>query len=272
MNQSARQIADNASFQAFMNCYLREVDSGVWHRAADWSNATGLVFKDGENHVLEIQLPSQNTTLSVGVSYQSLVGRHTLTKVFQQQDHQLTWQSVDYFSVLMLLVNEIYGGTQPSSNHNQKHEALKTNQMELMARMIESHQVMTRYLETRADDDALQSLRFIDSEQSLLFGHWLHPTPKSRQGIHEWQHQDYAPELCGQFQLNYFAVDRSLTNQRSILDESAEQIILNNLQHASEQMPEQVTELSRDKVLIPIHPLQSQWLLHQDYIIDLRDL
>ena len=206
MNRSAQQIADNASFQAFMNCYLREVDSGVWHSAQNWSNLTGLSFNEGEAHVIEVQLPSQQITLAVGVGYRSLVGRHTLTRVYQQQTHQLHWQSVEYFSALMLLVNEIYGGTQYRDQQSRQQEALKSNQLELMARMIESHQVMTRYLETRADDDSLNSQRFIDSEQSLLFGHWLHPTPKSRQGIHEWQHQDYAPELCGQFQLHYFAL------------------------------------------------------------------
>ncbi|WP_250658030.1 IucA/IucC family protein [Alkalimarinus coralli] len=262
MSRSAQQIADSASFQAFMNCYLRELDSGVWHSAQHWSNLTGLSFNEGESYVIELQLPSQQLTLAVGVGYRSLVGRHTLTRIYQQPNHQLSWQSVEYFSVLMLLVNEIYGATEYRNQQVHLQDALKTNQLELMARIIESHQVMTRYLESRADDNSLNSERFIDSEQSLLFGHWLHPTPKSRQGIHEWQHQDYTPEMCGQFQLHYFAAQRSLVKQRSILGQSAEQIILSNLN-------ETTPELNDQQVLLPVHPLQAQWLLHQDYIIQL---
>ena len=30
MQQIAKQIAENATFQAFMNCYIREVKSGHW--------------------------------------------------------------------------------------------------------------------------------------------------------------------------------------------------------------------------------------------------
>jgi len=33
---TALQLANAASFQAFVNCYLREVDSGLWSTAADW--------------------------------------------------------------------------------------------------------------------------------------------------------------------------------------------------------------------------------------------
>ena len=269
MNPSAREIADNASFQAFMNCYLREIDAGVWHSSKDWQLHTGLSFNRDEAYVLELQLGKLNTTLAIGVTYRSLVGRHTLTDVYQQQENPLNWQPLDYVTTCMLLVNNIYRPESADSlNALDKTPSCKHRQLELMSRMIESHQVMTRYIEERHDDPRLQSPRFIDSEQSILFGHWLHPTPKSRQGIHEWQHQDYTPELCGKFPLHYFAVDRSLLRQGSILEHSAEEIISQFLQRSDDS--HLIKDLAeQDKGLLPTHPLQAQWLLHQPHVIEL---
>ncbi|OUS31602.1 short-chain oxidoreductase [Gammaproteobacteria bacterium 45_16_T64] len=260
MSQLARQVADNASFQAFMNCYLREIDSGVWHPASHWMLQTGVYFNNNEPFVLEIRLTNSDITLAIGVEYRSLVGRHTLTHVFQQQGKHFDWQPIDYLSVQMLVVGNIY----------EQSTAIKSQQLELLSRLIESHQVMSRYVENRYDDPRLHSAKFIDSEQSILFGHWLHPTPKSRQGIHEWQHQDYAPELGGQFQLHYFAVDRTLVKQGSILLKSAEDIVLDSISTGKSSLPPQLSEVDLNKyVLIPAHPLQAHWLLLQSHIREL---
>lgn len=258
MSQTARQIADNASFQAFMNSYLKEVDPGVWHDAEDWQTQTAQPLQPASHYVLEVKLPKQNLTLAMGVSYRSTVGRHTLIEVHQKALHQFDWQGVDFFSSILLLIKEIYA---PQPGQVQTDQQRK-QELELMARLIESQQVMTRYLEERAADPKLDSHAFIDTEQSILFGHWLHPTPKSRQGIHEWQHRDYTPELCGQFQLHYFAVDRALVHEGSILSQGAEAILDKSLHTDGQPLP----LISEDKQLIPTHPLQAQWLLHQAYI------
>ncbi|MFC3152744.1 IucA/IucC family protein [Litoribrevibacter euphylliae] len=259
MPLSAREIADNASFQAFMNSYLKEVDPGVWHHKECWQQQTGQPLSPQCQHVLELKLPHQNLTLALGISYRSIVGRHTLIEAHQKALHQFHWQPLDFFSVMLLLVKEIYA---PASGQGQN-DLQKTQELELLARLIESQQVMTRYLETRNQDQRLFSNRFIDSEQSILFGHWLHPTPKSRQGIHEWQHQDYTPELCGHFQLHYFAVDRALVEQGSILSQSAEEILNQVL---SSENSNTLPQLDEHMMLVPTHPLQAQWLLHQAYI------
>lgn len=266
MSQSARQLADNASFQAFMNSYLKEVDPGVWHDADDWQRQTGQTLTPESHQVLELKLPSQDLTLAIGVKYRSLVGRHTLTEVHQKPLHKFNWQNTDFFTAILSLITEIYA---PKA---EKSDGQRQKELELMARVIESQQVMTRYLEERLEDAALSSNRFIDSEQSILFGHWLHPTPKSRQGIHDWQHRDYTPELCGRFQLHYFAVSPDLVQQGSILKQTAEQIIQQALlQETSEKTLDSALSdakecMDKGMLLIPTHPLQAQWLLHQNSI------
>ena len=255
--KSAHQIADNASFQAFMNSYLKEVDPGVWHDSDVWQKQTGQSISPACHQVLEVKLPKQNLTLALGVSYRSIVGRHTLVEVFQKTLFEFHWQAIDFFSAIQGLIREIYTPTANSNN-----EALRKKELELLSRVVESQQVMCHYLEQRLDDPRLQSTRFIDSEQAILFGHWLHPTPKSRQGIHEWQHAIYTPELCGKFQLHYFAVDRQLVRQNSIRDESTEQLLEKSLA----MTPESVPVLADHMQMLPVHPLQAQWLLQQPQI------
>ncbi|MEV4616418.1 IucA/IucC family protein [Kitasatospora sp. NPDC049258] len=51
---------------------------------------------------------------------------------------------------------------------------------------------------------------FLRAEQSLLLGHPLHPTPKSRDGLAPAQSAAYSPELGGSFRLHWYAVDREL--------------------------------------------------------------
>lgn len=259
MTLLAKKIANNASFQAFVNCYLREIDKGVLHTNAEWEQKTGLFFNADNAHILEVQLTHLNTSLAMGVTYYSLVGRHVITNVYQKKDNQWHWQTVDSLSAIFLLVNNIY-------HTDDKNESTPLNQdkIELLARTLESHQVMQDYLVARFEDPRLQSPTYIDSEQSILFGHWLHPTPKSRQGIHHWQHEHYTPELAGEFQLHFFAVNRSLVRQSSIMVETAEDII----QLIIDQAPNMaiLDQLNQHQQLVPVHPLQAQWLLRQDYI------
>ena len=262
--KSAHQIADNASFQAFMNSYLKEVDPGVWHDSDVWQKQTGQSISPACHQVLEVKLPKQNLTLALGVSYRSIVGRHTLVEVFQKTLFEFHWQAIDFFSAIQSLIKEIYSPASDSNNDNAllKRESLRKKELELLSRVVESQQVMCHYLEQRLDDPKLQSTRFIDSEQAILFGHWLHPTPKSRQGIHEWQHSIYTPELCGKFQLHYFAVDRQLVRQNSIRDETTEQLLAKSLA----MTPGSIPELADHMLLLPVHPLQAQWLLQQPQI------
>ena len=61
-----------------------------------------------------------------------------------------------------------------------------TNPAELMLRVIRSCQNIEEFIKERIEDtSALYGFHttFIEAEQSLLFGHLTHPTPKSRQGI-----------------------------------------------------------------------------------------
>ncbi|GAB2908171.1 IucA/IucC family protein [Rheinheimera gaetbuli] len=257
----ARQVADNASFQAFVNAYLREIQPGVWHSACQWQRCTGVDINTQNQYVIELQLAKTGQSLAIAVAYRSLVGRHSLTACYQLQTGSLDWQTIDSISAIMFLIQEIYAT--PA-----RRTAVSEQQLELTARTLESHQIMTQYLQARYDDPALHSARFIDTEQSILFGHWLHPTPKSRQGMHRWQHAHYAPELKGRFKLHFFAAAAHLVIQNSVLAQSAEQIVADIASLETDNKRRQQADRLRKqgKVLLAVHPLQAQWLVNQEYI------
>lgn len=249
MTATARAIAENASFQTFANCYLKEIDPGRWvvSGAAPLWGDTNPPWADRNCWLLELDLPGQALILRMEVLYRSVVGRHRLGKVLCQRPGDISWQPMDPFAVVQVLVGEIYRSDQVTCP-----ELRKTRELELLCRISESYQVMGRYLEARLGDPNLDRDRFIDSEQSLLCGHWAHPTPKSRQGMVDWAHDHYAPELRGQFRLHLFAVDPALIQQRSACDRSAAALIRESLG---------LDGAADGFVLVPVHPLQATWLL-----------
>lgn len=60
--------------------------------------------------------------------------------------------------------------------------------------------------------------RFIEAEQSLVFGHPFHPAPKGGDSSTEWELDAYRPELGASFQLEHFAVSPELLLEDAIED------------------------------------------------------
>jgi siderophore synthetase component len=180
-----------------------------------------------------------------------------LTAIFRRKLFHREWQRIDALSAQLILIDALYA-QQPESEQR----------LELISRMVESRQVMADYVQRRLDCSAEGHVGFIESEQAIALGHWLHPTPKSRQGIHGWQHDHYTPELGGRFQLHFFAADRQLVEQCSILDSSAEELSRMIASHEpdAEKHRRVLASLGEEHCLLPLHPLQAQWLLHQEHV------
>lgn len=285
---SSCALAEEASFSAFMNCYLREVNAGTWRDSASWCEENNMTLVLEGQELIELHLPFGNARIALDIIYRSIVGRHHFANVYLQYlgqgGQRNSWHKVDLMFVLFLVVREIYQAQaqrlqkqQPVALNNSSesgshyyYDKIKKNEQQLLARLIESYQLLTQYIEInrrsstgRAADAQVNraieptALHFIDSEQLALYGHWLHPIPKSRQGISWWQQSHYSPELNGRFQLHYFAVDSALVNQGSILPQQASELILAELTRVTP------VEVDAKKILLPVHPLQAQFLLLQ---------
>ncbi|WP_380279589.1 IucA/IucC family protein [Kitasatospora purpeofusca] len=102
---------------------------------------------------------------------------------------------------------------------------------------------------------------FLAAEQSLLLGHPMHPTPKSRDGLGPAQSAAYSPELHGSFQLHWYAVDRDLLAAGSAVPESADRITARLLDDPALLPP--------GTAALPLHPWQARELAHRPAVAEL---
>lgn len=195
-----KQMAENATMQSFLNCFLRE--TGIDRSAKKETKADGSL-------VFVAALAKQDLELVIPIRYFSPVGRHLFDFPvrFRPQGSEQQGTIIDYTTLVALCSKELlieYGRTDAED--------------EFMLRIILSCRNIERFIRERESDRAALSsadFEYIEAEQSLLLGHLTHPTPKSRQGMTEEEEAIYSPELKGSFQLHYFKAHPSIVLQDS---------------------------------------------------------
>ncbi|RCG13423.1 iron transporter [Streptomyces reniochalinae] len=98
---------------------------------------------------------------------------------------------------------------------------------------------------------------FLDGEQALLFGHPLHPTPKSREGLSETEERMYSPELRGSFPLHWMAVHPSVLSCDSAWTDRGKPVPAPDLARRLGGGRELAERLPGDCVPLPLHPWQA---------------
>ncbi|RJE87514.1 IucA/IucC family siderophore biosynthesis protein [Paenibacillus sp. 1011MAR3C5] len=248
-----KQVAERAAVTSFLNCYLRETGDG------EWLECKG---SEGERSVLRLPLASGQLAILATAHYKSPTGRHQFQLPICLQSGAAEPWPIGFATALGLLADEL----------GSKHEGAETK--ELLLRALQSCSLLETFLSARHDDAPelySPSLTFLQSEQSLLFGHVFHPTPKSRQGFPEWRQHLYSPESKGSFQLHYFAAHRSLVQEGTVWRESAAEIMKRELLasfNPGERLSAAAADVIHDPsyVWIPVHPVQGEELL-QDALI-----
>ncbi|KRF07120.1 IucA/IucC family siderophore biosynthesis protein [Paenibacillus sp. Soil766] len=234
------RTAARATLQSLLNSFLRETGLG------DWREVDGT-------WVLEVPLVSQGGCIKVSVKHKSLTGRH----LFQ---FPLDWKESagsegageDELVLARRLVLELGHFVKVGSPDRTE---------DLLQQIEESCASIEQFVAARdGDRDQLYGFDgdFITAEQSLLFGHLLHPTPKCRDGVPASMQGVFSPELKGQFQLHYFRAHRSIVREDSALEITATEWIKSDLRRADDQAA--YTE-SDEYTLIPLHPLQANEVL-----------
>lgn len=196
--------ADDAVVHTLLNCLLREV-SGPEHQTA---------VIDG--HLL-LRLPRRGLLLRVALRRRSLLGAHRFTGPVHEQSHT-GWTVLDWRRLAEYTHDELSLRTGVRND-------------EFLDQIDSSHRTVATALAARGTggptgrgaatpgphDSAPHGLPdYLASEQSLLFGHRFHPTPKARTGDADaWQ--SYAPEAGAAFPLRHLAVRDHL-----IAEETAE--------------------------------------------------
>ncbi|WP_125264763.1 IucA/IucC family protein [Streptomyces alboflavus] len=139
---------------------------------------------------------------------------------------------------------------------------------DLVARVADSVRRTADFIADRRNNPGDIPDLFLAAEQSLLLGHPLHPTPKSREGLSDTESRLYSPELRGAFPLHWLAVDRSVLAMDSAWTERGRTVPADQLaaRLAGPDLP-----LPDDHAVLPAHPWQIRELRHRPETAALLD-
>ena len=242
LHPDAAVAADCAGTENLLRCWLRETGLG-----------------EPPEGVLRIAL-GDGLRLTVPVRYWSPTGWHRFGRARLSSetgpDHP-----VDAVTVSALLARGTFAGESGDAGDSGSDGAASPRHTaELAGRVADSVRRTARFIADRRDapQPAPGTTPFLATEQDLLLGHPLHPTPKSREGLGEAETAAYSPELRGAHQLHWFAVDRALAAEDSALP-----------QRAAEITAAMAPDLPPDTLALPLHPWQARDLAHR---ADLRTL
>ncbi|NSY41553.1 IucA/IucC family siderophore biosynthesis protein, partial [Leisingera sp. ANG59] len=225
----AAAAAQAASLQALLNTWLRETTPG------------SAILTDACDAV-EFPLSHIPARLRVRIEYFSQTGPHHFGPAQIRYADSTVWQAAAPVQVLTLIAQECFA----------RLNARDAGKLpEFLRGIFNSNAEIERILRRHADMPDPDG--FLAAEQALSYGHWLHPTPKSRDGLTGWQQAAYAPEYGGEFRLTFFAASSSLVAQGSAQAPTAAMV---------RQIPgvDGAFHLEPHETLIPAHPLQAQAL------------
>ncbi|MEU0130797.1 IucA/IucC family protein [Streptomyces sp. NPDC006289] len=228
---------------------LRAADSaGTENLLRCWTRENDLPRPPGAT--LRVPLPASGTALLVPVPYWSPTGWHRFGTP-ALEDAPADAPGVDAVTVAALLGRE----------------SERSAGVDLVARVADSVRHTATFIaeRRRTPDPCPEADPFLTGEQSLVLGHPLHPTPKSREGLSESEALLYSPELRGSFPLHWMAVDRSVLATESSWTKAGRPVPAEALlaPHA------QGLRLPEGTAALPLHPWQAAELLRRPEVVAL---
>ncbi|MFJ5031082.1 IucA/IucC family protein [Streptomyces sp. NPDC088560] len=182
--------ADTVTAHTLLNCLIREVSAPEHQVTVD------------DDHLL-LRLPRRGILLRSPLRRVSLIGAHRFQGPVQRLDDD-AWVTVGWKELAGYIQEELELRTGVANE-------------EFLSQVADSRETIRTALEERADASPHPD-PYVASEQSLVFGHRFHPTPKSRTGDPaDWL--AYGPETGARFRLRHLAVRRHLVCEEGELRE-----------------------------------------------------
>lgn len=250
----AHEAAAGAAIETLLNCYMRE--GGAW-RAVPAGDVPELV-QPGDTHLAVLSFETLRATLLVGVRHLSPSQRHRFRMPVTMIVAGEKPFAVGLDTVAEMLIGALAAGDGTAA----------------LQRVRASVENVTAFLAARAEEVAAlwdaAPLRFIASEQALLLGHMIHPTPKSRTEMSAADLAAYSPELAARFVLHWLAVDAALVEHDSATGTPAPELAARLLRDDCD-----VDQAALDaalgglgeRVLIPAHPWELAHLREHDAVV-----
>lgn len=264
----AHDVAVQAATETLLNLYLLE--GGAW-RPMPVADVEDLA-EDGDVYVAVLPFPDLRAVLIAGITHLSPTHRHRFSHPVKMGVAGGNPIAVGFDTLVGMLADSL--GDTGEGEELTAPGSRGPDPTALLTRIRHSVTAVAGFLTAREDEiDALWSaepLRFIDSEQALLFGHAMHPTPKSRIEMSPEQVDAYAPERSARFALHWLAVDPSIVEHDSATGtpatELAEQLLRDDPAVDVAALDAALEPLG-DRVLIPVHPWELAYLRENDDVV-----
>lgn len=251
--ESPFRAAATATVHAFLNCYLRETDG--------WRIVSNAV---------RVPLSTRRSELVVDLEYRSPTLRHRFRLPARLETNGMPTGPVSAATAVAMLIDELAVTAR----------ADESGGVDLLARVVDSMSAIGHSLDTRRGEVerlwAAGPLTFEESEQALLIGHMVHPTPKSRADMTEAERDRYSPETAGRFPLHWLAVDPEWVHHDSATGtsaiEMARRLVESDPRIDPAALDRRLAETGLGgRVLMPAHPWEAAYLALDGATADLFD-
>lgn len=210
--------------------------------------------------LLVLTLAPTDTVMVVPVDRISQLGQQRFAdtpSILHQKSSDSQWFTPSAMSLAALIIEDLV--------HRYKDKAtLDANGV--LKRWIESYEGLQVILDHRHDeiDDIVEYQQdFIETEQNLIYGHAMHPTPKGRAGFYGEEWAKYAPETSSKTQLHYWLVHPESIAEEFVDSDSIAGTLKAKLQADMSPYQQQLLEQYPEYKLLPLHPWQATFLQQQ---------
>ncbi|WP_426701706.1 IucA/IucC family protein [Rhodanobacter sp. Col0626] len=222
-------MAQSQAIANWLNCYLREFALPRGQAQLDYRghDAPAALLR-GDGHLLRIGFGQAGHLLCVRIAYASRLGRCSFCSAPYLKSPGQPWRCADARTTVHFLLERL------APDHGFPAHLLAQSENSVAVTVG----LLRHAVSAMASGDTL-----IDAEQSMLWGHALHPTPKSREGVPLDQVLACSPETRSAFALYWFRVDPRLR------------------QHFGRDTGDTLTRLAGADDLYPCHPWEVERVL-----------
>ncbi len=252
-----RNQAESLNAGCFFNALLREWKSWSLELTFNSSQAPAEATA-----CVSIPIKKQNSLLRIYIKHLSSCGRHQfITPILLVNKNSQIISELTFIEAVKLIVEEDVLWENSINNRQLFIQRVKSSvaniESSLCARKNDFDDIFS----------GLQNLQ--DSEQSLLSGHSVHPTPKSRDQFDSEDSQRFIPEYGQSFQLHWFAINSDLLETGSVHQHTFEQLSRQLVNEDPMFTRQLLTDIPEHYTLLPAHPWQAQQWLKNSYIQEL---
>lgn len=255
--QALKECTNRLSIQNLINAYCVEV--GHFQVLKPEEQSELYRHHCNGNFALSMLLEPLQVTVVIPLIFASCLGQHQISgDIFIISEHN-DFKKINALMLANLLLQDILYRHSFSKN---------IDIADVLARWMDSAKKLKIIFQKRhLDIDAVfqeKKLNFIESEQSLFYGHAMHPSPKSRLGFSDKEWIEFSPETNGCFKLHYWLVSPNHYIEESD-DNALLETIRKNIFNKLDFNQKTIFEEYQDFKLLILHPWQAKYLREKNF-------